>query len=97
MNMEMVEVEEEPEGEAPLDALLRLRVVAEADPGAIARVLERFQSLNIFPRRVVADQASTGQIHIQVDVFGISERRLNLIAAKLRQVPSVFNAYWHHM
>ena len=34
-------------------ALLRLRVTAEADLGALSRVLERFQNLNVVPRRVV--------------------------------------------
>ena len=33
-------------------ALYRLRVTAEADLGALSRVLERFQNLNVVPRRV---------------------------------------------
>ena len=36
-------------------SLLRLRVVADADPGALGRVLEPFQNLNTLPRRVVAE------------------------------------------
>jgi hypothetical protein len=77
-------------------ALLRLRVVAEADPGALARVLERFQNLNVLPRRVVAEFGSTGAFHIQVDVLGIPEAMLTLIAEKIGQVPSVLNAHWHY-
>lgn len=77
-------------------ALLRLRVVAEADPGALARVLERFQNLNVLPRRVVAEFGSTGAFHIQVDVLGIPEALLTLIAEKIGQVPSVLNAHWHY-
>ncbi len=93
MSVEAMGVEE---GErAQLHALLSLEVTAEADPGAIVRVLHPFQTLNIYPRRVLAEQAITGHIEIRVDVFGISERMLNLIAAKLRQVPCIFNAYWH--
>jgi hypothetical protein len=36
----------------------RLQVVADADPGAIARVVERFQNLNIIPRRLTAEFSS---------------------------------------
>ncbi len=77
-------------------ALLRLRVVAEPDPGALARVIERFQNLNVLPRRIVAEFGSTGSFHIQVDVLGVSEQTLTLIAAKIGQVPSVLSAHWHH-
>jgi hypothetical protein len=77
-------------------ALLRLRVVAEPDPGALARVIERFQNLNVLPRRIVAEFGSTGAFHIQVDVLGVSEQTLTLIAAKIGQVPSVLSAHWHH-
>jgi hypothetical protein len=34
--------------------------------------------------------------YIEVDVAGLSEETVNLIAAKLRQFPCVLNAYWHH-
>ena len=76
-------------------SLLRLRVVADADPGVLARVLERFQNLNVLPRRVVAELGTTGMFHIQVDIASLSENTLTLIAAKLGQVPSIMNAYWH--
>jgi hypothetical protein len=36
-------------------SLLRLRVLAEADSGALMRVLERFQNLGVLPRRVIAE------------------------------------------
>jgi hypothetical protein len=35
--------------------LLRLRVVADADAGALARILEKFQNLNMVPRNVLAE------------------------------------------
>ena len=82
---------------SPEFSLLRLRVVADADPGVLARVLERFQNLNVLPRRVMAEWATTGMIHIEVDLAGPSEEMLTLVAAKLGQVPSIINAYWHRL
>ncbi|HKT73868.1 MAG TPA: hypothetical protein VJQ47_13335 [Steroidobacteraceae bacterium] len=75
--------------------LWRLLVTAEADPGAIARVLERFQNLNVLPRRVMAECGVTGVLYIQVDVAGVAVDCLSLIAAKLGQCPSILAASWH--
>ena len=50
----------------------RLQVVADADPGAISRVVERFQNLNIVPRRMTAEFSSNDLLHIEVDVCGSS-------------------------
>ena len=75
----------------------RLQVVADADPGAIARVVERFQNLNIIPRRVSAEFSSNDLLYIEVDVCGIADDQLALIAAKIRQATSVVNAYWHRV
>jgi hypothetical protein len=72
----------------------RLQVVADADPGAIARVVERFQNLNIMPRRLTAEFSANGLLHIEVDVCGISDERLALIAGKIRQGPCILNAHW---
>jgi len=77
-------------------SLLRLRVVAEADAGALMRVLERFQNLGGLPRRVVAEFTSSDSLSIQLDVTGLEEARLTLIAAKLGQLPCVSHAYWHY-
>jgi hypothetical protein len=74
-------------------ALLRLRVTAEPDSGALIRVLERFQILNLIPRRVIAE-CGTRQLHIHIDIFGIPEERLTFITAKLGQVPCVIEAHW---
>lgn len=73
----------------------RLQVVADADPGAIARVVERFQNLNIIPRRVIAEFSSTDLLHIEVDICGVPDEQLMLIVAKIRQATSVVNAYWY--
>jgi hypothetical protein len=76
-------------------SLLRLHVVADSDPGAIARVVERFQNLNIVPRRLTAEFASNDVLHIAVDVFGLPSEQLSLIVGKIRQAPCIVNAYWH--
>jgi hypothetical protein len=78
-------------------SLLRLRVVADADPGAIARVIERFQNLNCVPRRLVAEFDTDDKIHIQVDVCGIPEAQLALIAQKVGHATSIIGAYWHRL
>lgn len=76
-------------------SLLRLRVVADADPGALARVLERFQNLNVLPRRVIAEYGMNDTLHVQIDVFGMREDQLAQIAGKIGQAPSIVNTYWH--
>jgi len=80
-----------------LSSLLRLKVVADADPGAIARVLERFQYLNVIPRRVSAEFGIGDVVHIEVDVFGFPVAQMELVAAKIRESVSVINAHWHPM
>jgi hypothetical protein len=75
----------------------RLQVVADADPGAIARVVERFQNLNIVPRRLIAEFSSNDLLHIEVDVCGVPDEQLMLIAGKVRQATSIVNAYWHRL
>jgi len=75
----------------------RLQVVADADPGAIVRVVERFQNLNIVPRRVTAEFSSNDLLYIAVDVCGVSDEQLMLIVGKIRQAMSIVNAYWHRL
>ena len=75
--------------------VLSLRVTAEADPGALPRVLASIQQLNILPRRVVAEFASDDVLHVRIDLAGISEARLSVMAAKIDQIPTVLRAYWH--
>jgi hypothetical protein len=72
-----------------------LRVVTEADPGAIARVLERFTNINVVPRRVVVEHGTNGSLHIQVDIAGLPEQMLTLIALKISQAPCVSHVHWH--
>jgi hypothetical protein len=75
--------------------LLRLRVSAEADAGLLARLIGHFQNLNIVPHRIVAEFATTDMMHIHIDVSGMTERRLTLLAAKVHQWVPVTNAHWH--
>jgi hypothetical protein len=78
-------------------SLWRLRVTTDADPGVVARVLERFQNLNVLPRRVVAEAGIDNRFSIEVDVLGMPEAQMTLLAIKLRQNTSVLNAYWHRL
>jgi hypothetical protein len=77
-------------------SLLRLKVVADADAGALMRVLERFHNLGVLPRRVIAEFTTADFLNIQVDISGVEENRMSLIAAKLAQIPCVSQAYWHY-
>jgi hypothetical protein len=77
-------------------SVLRLKVVAEADSGALMRVLERFQNLGVLPRRVLAEFTTTESMSIQVDISGLEESRMTLIAAKVGQIPCVTQSYWHY-
>jgi hypothetical protein len=78
-----------------LVALTRLRVVAEADPSTLVRLLGRLQNLNITPRRVNAEFSSAGRLYIDIDLCGICQPQLALIAAKARQDICVLDAHWH--
>jgi hypothetical protein len=79
----------------PASKRLCLRAVAEADPNALIRVLQLFQQLNVVPHRVVAEAATTCQLHIEIHISSVSEERLSLIAAKATQMTTILNAYWH--
>ena len=78
-------------------SLLRLKVVADNDPGALARVIERFQNLNCVPQRVIAEIGTDDKIHIQIDVCGISETQLALITQKVAQSTTIIDAHWHRL
>jgi len=83
------------EAEPGLTKVLRLRVTAESDPGALPRVLANFQNLNLVPRRVVAEFGSSNEMHLAVDITDVSEHRITIITQKIAQIPSVLGAYWH--
>jgi hypothetical protein len=76
-------------------SLLRLRVVADADAGALARVLERFQNLNAVPRKVLAELSTKGVFHIEIDITGVAPDCMDVIAAKIGEAPCIHSARWH--
>jgi hypothetical protein len=76
-------------------SLLRLRVVADADPAALGAVVQRFQNLNILPWRISAEFGADDLLHIEVDVCGMTEEQLSLIANKIAQSPSMHRTHWH--
>jgi len=78
-------------------SLLRLRVVADSDPAAIGAVVQRFQNLNIVPRRVSAEFGVDDRLHIEVDVCGVTTEQLSLIAGRISQSPCIHDAHWHRL
>lgn len=72
-------------------------MVADPDPTAIGRVIERFQNLNVVPRRVSAEFAANDRLYIEVDVFGLTEEQLSLVASKIGQGVSIYHAHWHRL
>jgi hypothetical protein len=75
--------------------VLCLSVTAEADPAVLSRLLGNFQQLNVVPRRVIAEVGCEGLLHVRIDVAGLPEARLTVLAAKLDQIPTVIRAYWY--
>jgi hypothetical protein len=75
-------------------SLLRLRVATEYDPGVLPRLLGYLTNLNVTPRRVQAEFATTGLMYVEIDVVGLSEARLTLIAGKIAQLVPVVNSHW---
>lgn len=73
-------------------SLFRLHVVAESDPSALARVIERFQQLNIVPRRVLAELDDAGFLNICVDVEDLKLDAALFIAAKVGQMPCIVDS-----
>ena len=82
--------------DVPLAALC-LRITAELDASALPRVLHYFQNLNFIPRRVVAECSTCCELHIRVDVFGMTEQRLEAITRRAAQLPGVLRAHWHRL
>lgn len=78
-------------------ALLRLQVTAVADPVTIPNILERFVRLNVLPKRFFATLCSAGTLRIEVDTADLEPRTLDLIAAKLHDVPRVLCAHWYQV
>jgi len=83
--------------ECPTWALLRLRVTTDGDPSALPRLLGYFQNLNVTPRSVSAEFGTAGLMHLSVDICGLPEQRMSLIADKIGAAPCVLNSFWHRL
>lgn len=69
----------------------RIKLIAEADPGALARVLQPIQGLNIVPRSLRAVRLGVEwlEIEVQIEAAELTNEALRLVAAKLGQLPAV--------
>ena len=70
-------------------AVLRLKAIVEADPGALIRLLQLFQIRNIVPLHVRARRLGCEflETEIELDSAEISGDVLRLIAAKAQELP----------
>ena len=70
-------------------AVLRLKAIVEADPGALIRLLQLFQIRNIVPRAVRARRLGVEYIEAEIEFDGIelTAETLRLIAAKAQELP----------
>ncbi len=73
-------------------AARRLKVVAEADPGALVRVLQFFQGRNIVPRRAFSLRIAREILEVEVDVADCTEEAFRAVVAKVDQLPIVIAA-----
>jgi hypothetical protein len=79
------------EGRSPVEPC-SLFVEAEADPAALPRILGFLQVVNVVPHRVLAELGTHGVLAVRIEVRGIDKRKLDLITAKIGQVPCVLGA-----
>jgi hypothetical protein len=85
------------EHKSPTWAVLRLRVTTDGDPSALPKLLSYLTNINVTPRSVSAEFGAAGLMYVAVDVCGLPEARVSLIAAKIAEAPCVLNAHWHHL
>jgi hypothetical protein len=73
---------------------LHLRVVTEAEAGALVRVLHPFQARDIVPLQVIAQRAGPDfvLIEIEVDAADLTSLAFDLIIAKVAALPVVLLA-----
>lgn len=73
----------------PEAAALRLKAIVEADPGALIRLLQLFQTRNIVPRAVRARRLGAEYIEaeIELDHVELTAETLRLITAKAQELP----------
>ena len=73
----------------PNAAVLRLKAIVEADPGALIRLLQLFQVRNIAPLHVRARRLGCEFIEaeIELDATEMTIDMLRLIVAKAQELP----------
>lgn len=73
----------------PDAAVLRLKAIVEADPGALIRLLQLFQTRNVIPSAVRARRLGLEYIEaeIEFDSVELPAATLRLIAAKAQELP----------
>lgn len=76
---------------APQAGVFCFSIQAEADPGALPRVLELIAKRGLVPRRWVSDRFGPGgrELAIDLQVEGLTRSVADHIARCLRQVPCV--------
>ena len=72
----------------------QLRILAEADPGALVRVLQLFQARNLVPRRITAARVDIEflEIWIDIDPADCAQEAFRLVVAKIGELPIVITA-----
>ena len=75
-------------------AVLRLKAVVEADPGALVRVLQLFQARNLIPRSVASERLGDEylQIQIELDPAALPVEGFQLVVSKMNELPVVLAA-----
>jgi hypothetical protein len=59
--------------------------------------IDPFRSTSSANQRISAEFASNDLLHIEVDVFGLSEEQLSLVAGKIGKAVSIHHAHWHRL
>jgi hypothetical protein len=70
-------------------AVLRLKAIVEADPGALIRLLQLFQTRNIVPSAVRARRLGLEYIEAEIEFAGgeLTAETLRLVTAKAQELP----------
>lgn len=78
----------------PRSAQWRLKVIAEAEPSALTRILQPFQSLNVIPQRLRVERIGDAYFEVTVDMAAaaVLPETQRVIIAKLSQLPTVLVA-----
>ncbi|MGH8178014.1 MAG: hypothetical protein ACREV5_17305 [Steroidobacter sp.] len=70
---------------------LRLKAIAEADPGALVRILQLLQGRNLVPRAVNAECIGAQYLDIRIELDGsaLAADAAKALIAKIEQLPAV--------